>query len=102
MLTCYPFLSFLDRDTLMRHFGCGIGHQEFARLSEIEPQTAPVEEEESITEEEDADVDVNMEDDEEDEGDDLGDEGSASDHSSNDTSDGYGGDESDDNGYASF
>ena len=38
MLTYHYLRSFLDRDMLMRHFGHGIGHLEFARQHEIESE----------------------------------------------------------------
>jgi hypothetical protein len=30
---------FVDRDALMRHFGHGVGHLEYGRVHEIEPET---------------------------------------------------------------
>jgi len=37
ILTDDPLCSFVDRDMLMRHFSYGIGHLQYQRQQEIEP-----------------------------------------------------------------
>ena len=38
MLTGSHFCSFIDRDMFMRHFGHGVGHLQYDRQQEIEPE----------------------------------------------------------------
>lgn len=106
VLTClYPLLSFLDRDTLMRHFGHGVGHCEFARQPEVRPETVVDRQAEEIDEdgEEEGGTDTELEQDEEDEGEEDEDgEDEDEEDELGDGSDGDGDNDGDDDGYASF
>ncbi len=80
---------FADRDILMRHFGHGIGHLEYARVHEVRVETEQ-ETEYQNEEEEEGDNVMDLDGDEDDEK-----EGEPTDESS-------GGEDDDESGYASF
>lgn len=81
---------FADRDILMRHFGHGIGHLEYARVHEGVSDEGAGEETEQETQEEEGDNVMDLDGDEDDE-----EEGEPTDESSN-------GEDGNESGYASF
>lgn len=91
------FFSFLDRDTLMRHFGHGVGHQTFGRLQEMESEIAVVEgKNDTLDDEEEAGMNVDVDVDE------VENEGNNSEEDEGTESDSGDNSDDDDGGYASF
>ena len=109
MLTDCPLCSFVDRDMLMRHFGHGVGHFQYQRQPESEPDMAAEGNNDNTweeTEESDEDISNKAQDEVEPRSDPEIDEkgdGCSEDDTVNDVDDSDGGENSDNGGgYASY